>query len=67
MAGPMTFITTTNFDFRGRSADAAIWDEILETVAAGPGPPDGLPRAMVEANGQPVALPLQAEFQVPAK
>jgi hypothetical protein len=60
-------IVTTNFDFQGRSADAAIWDEILETAAAGLGPPPALPRALLEANGQPVALPLQAEFQVPPK
>jgi hypothetical protein len=66
--GPNTpTIVTTNFDFQGRSADAAIWDEILETAAGGLGPPAALPRALLEANGQPLALPLQAEFQVPAK
>jgi hypothetical protein len=60
-------IVTTNFDFQGRNADAAIWDEILETSAAGLSPPPALPRALLETNGQPLALPLQAEFQVPTK
>jgi hypothetical protein len=60
-------IITTNFDFQGRDAGAAIWDEILETAAVNLAPPGAMPRALLEANGQRLPLPLQAEFQVPAK
>jgi hypothetical protein len=60
-------IMVTNFDFGGRDAVAAIWDEIIETAADELGPPPAMPRALLEANGQRSALPVRAEFQVPAK
>jgi hypothetical protein len=58
-------VIVTNFDFGGRSAGSAIWEEILERIGAEIGPPPAMPRALLGADGQAVALPLQAEFTVP--
>jgi hypothetical protein len=59
-------VVTRHFDFKGQPAGVAIWDEILERITAEMAVPPAMPRALLGAGGQSIALPLQAEFTVPA-
>jgi hypothetical protein len=66
-AGFRDSIVTTKFDFKGKSAASAIWEEILETATSDFKPPPGFPRSIAESNGQQISLPLTAEFAAPSK